>query len=108
MLGMHTVNFDPVQFTWLGSMNREVSLALSWHTAKVQTYDDLKKFDLLIPGTGAGADSQIIPLAINHLAKTKFKIIQGYRDTYESSLALDRGCRRIPIGSATRRSACSS
>jgi len=91
MLGVNTVGFDPVQFTWLGSMNREASLALSWHTAKVQTYDDLKKFDLLIPGTGAGADSQIIPLALNHLAGTKFKIIQGYSDTYQSSLALERG-----------------
>lgn len=91
IIGVNTVGFDPVQFTWLGSMNREVSLALSWHTAKVQTFDDLKKYELLIPGTGAGADSQIIPVAINHLAGTKFKIIAGYSDTYQASLALERG-----------------
>ena len=91
MLGQNPVHFDPLGFDWLGSMNREVSLALSWHRSKVKTFDDLKKFELLVPGTGAGADSQIIPLAINHLAGTKFKIIRGYKDTDEAALAVERG-----------------
>jgi tripartite-type tricarboxylate transporter receptor subunit TctC len=91
MLGQNPVHFDPLGFEWLGSMNREVSLALSWHTSKVKSFDDLKKFELLVPGTGAGADSQIIPLAINHLAGTQFKIIPGYKDTGEAALAVERG-----------------
>lgn len=91
LLGKTEVPFDPFKLTWLGSMNREVSLAIAWHTSKVKTLADLKQYDLLIPGTGAGADSEIIPLAINNLAGTKFKIIQGYRDTVESALALERG-----------------
>src|SRR5579872_7269655 len=63
MLGENPVNFDPLRFTWLGSMNRDVSLAMSWHTAKVKTFDDLRSNELLVPGTGAGADSEILPLA---------------------------------------------
>jgi tripartite-type tricarboxylate transporter receptor subunit TctC len=91
MLGKNEVRFDPLALTWLGSMNREVTLAMSWHTSKVKTFDDLKTTELLVPGTGAGADSEIIPLAINNLAGTKFKIIQGYRDTSEGALAMERG-----------------
>ncbi|MDB5649882.1 MAG: Tripartite-type tricarboxylate transporter, receptor component TctC [Hyphomicrobiales bacterium] len=91
MLGRTDVNFDPYKFTWLGSMNREFSLAISWHTSKVKTLDDLMKQELLIPGTGAGADSQIIPLAINNLVGTKFKIINGYVNTTEAALAMERG-----------------
>jgi tripartite-type tricarboxylate transporter receptor subunit TctC len=91
MLGRTDVNFDPYKFTWLGSMNRESSLAISWHTSKVKTLDDLLKQELLIPGTGAGADSQIIPLAINNLVGTKFKIINGYLNTTEAALAMERG-----------------
>jgi len=91
MLGKNDVNFDPLRFTWLGSMNRDVSLAMAWHTAAVKTFDDLKRTDLLVPGTGAGADSEIIPLAINSLAVTRFKIIEGYRDTPTAALAMERG-----------------
>jgi tripartite-type tricarboxylate transporter receptor subunit TctC len=91
VLGRNEVKYDPLQFTWLGSMNREATLAMSWHTSKVKTYEDLTKTELLVPGTGAGADSEIIPLAFNALAGTKFKIIAGYKDTLDGALAMERG-----------------
>jgi tripartite-type tricarboxylate transporter receptor subunit TctC len=91
ILGNTKANFDPFKMVWLGSMNREVSLAISWHTAKVKTFDDLKKTELLIPGTGAGADSQILPVAFNNLAGTKFKIILGYPNTTKAALSMEQG-----------------
>jgi tripartite-type tricarboxylate transporter receptor subunit TctC len=91
MLGKNEVNFDPRKFNWLGSMNREITIALSWHTSKVKTFDDLRKMELMVPGTGAGADSEIMPRAFNSLAGTKFKIISGYRETTEASLQLETG-----------------
>ena len=91
VLGKNEIKYDPLQFTWLGSMNREATLAMSWHTSKVKTYEDLKNTELLVPGTGAGADSEIIPLAFNSLAGTKFKIIAGYKDTTDGALAMERG-----------------
>src|SRR5262245_41907962 len=90
-LGRNELKYDPLRLTWLGSMNREATLALSWHTAKVKTFEDLKTTELLVPGTGAGADSEIIPLAFNSLAGTKFKIISGYRNTSEAAIAMERG-----------------
>ncbi len=91
MLGENEVNVDPLKFTWLGSMNRDVSLAMSWHTSKIKTFADLQQHQLLVPGTGAGADSEVMPLAFNRLAGTKFKIIEGYRDTAIAALAMERG-----------------
>jgi tripartite-type tricarboxylate transporter receptor subunit TctC len=91
MLGENEVNVDPLKFTWLGSMNRDVSLAMSWLTSKIKTFADLKEHQLLVPGTGAGADSEIMPLAFNRLAGTRFKIIEGYRDTSIAALAMERG-----------------
>ncbi len=72
-------------------MNRESTLAMSWHTSKVKTYEDLRQMELLVPGTGAGADSELIPVALNFLAGTKFKIIKGYKNTHDASLAMERG-----------------
>jgi len=57
----------------------------------VKSYEDLKTTELLVPGTGAGADSEIMPRAFNNLAGTKFKIIAGYKDTTEGALAMERG-----------------
>jgi len=91
LLGRNEVNFDPLRLNWLGSMNREVTVALSWMTSKVKTFDDLTKHELLVPGTGAGADSEIMPRAFNNLAGTRFKIIMGYRETTEASLQLETG-----------------
>jgi tripartite-type tricarboxylate transporter receptor subunit TctC len=90
-LGKNEVRYDPLAFTWIGSMNRESTLAMSWHTSKVKTYEDLTKTELLVPGTGAGADSEIIPHAFNNLAGTKFKIVAGYKDSTEGALAMERG-----------------
>ena len=72
-------------------MNREVGIALSWGTSAVKTFEDVRRIELLVPGTGAGADSEIIPRAYNNLAGTKFKIVSGYRDTSEASLQLETG-----------------
>ena len=91
ILGKKDIEFDPLKMTWLGSMNREITVALSWGTSPVKTLDDVRKTELLVPGTGAGADSEIIPRAYNNLAGTKFKIISGYRDTAEAALLLESG-----------------
>ena len=34
ILGKNEVRYDPLQFTWIGSMNRESTLAMSWHTPR--------------------------------------------------------------------------
>lgn len=89
--GSKALDFDPLKFTWIGSMNKESSLAISWHTAAVKTARDLFEKELLIAGTSAGSDSQIIPEALNGVLGTKFKIISGYKDMRTATLALERG-----------------
>ena len=39
-LGRNELKYDPLRLTWIGSMNREATLAMSWHTSKVKTYED--------------------------------------------------------------------
>jgi tripartite-type tricarboxylate transporter receptor subunit TctC len=91
MLGGTGIDFDPMKFTWLGSMNKESSLAISWHTSKVKTAQDLMKTELLTAATSAGSDNQIIPQALNGLIGTKFKIVSGYYAMSNATLALERG-----------------
>ncbi len=90
-LARNEMGIDFLKFNWIGSMNRESTVALSWHTSKVKTLEDLQKIELLVPGTGAGADSELIPVALNSLLGTKFKIIKGYKNTTDGALAVERG-----------------
>jgi tripartite-type tricarboxylate transporter receptor subunit TctC len=91
VLGRTDINIDPLKLTWLGSMNREISVAFSSSRSGVKDFSDLKRTELLTPGTGAGADSEIMPIAFNNLAGTKFKIVKGYKGTAEAALAVERG-----------------
>ena len=91
MLGRSDLKFDPLKLTWLGSMSRSVSVALSWHNARVKTFEDLLAHELIIPGTGVGADTQIVPTAIGHLTGARFKLIPGYPNILEAALAMEKG-----------------
>jgi tripartite-type tricarboxylate transporter receptor subunit TctC len=89
--GNEAFDFDPLKFVWLGSMNKESSVALSWHTSQVKTARDLFTHQLLTAATSADSDSKIIPDALNGLIGTKFKIVTGYGGMTDAALALDRG-----------------
>ncbi len=89
--GAGTVDFDPLKFTWLGSPTRESSLAVSWHSARVKTAQDLLTTELLVAGTGASAASETVPRALNGLIGTKFKIISGYDGLTRATLSVEAG-----------------
>jgi tripartite-type tricarboxylate transporter receptor subunit TctC len=91
MLGRSPVKFDPFALSWIGSISTSTAIAMSWHTSKLRTLDDLLRDELVVPGTGAGADTQIVPAAMNNLVGTKFRIIPGYQNILQAALAMERG-----------------
>ena len=91
MLGRSPVKFDPFALSWIGSISTSTAIAMSWHTSKIRTLEDLMRDELVVPGTGAGADTQIVPAAINNLVGTRFKIIPGYQNILQAALAMERG-----------------
>jgi tripartite-type tricarboxylate transporter receptor subunit TctC len=91
LLGGTKTDFEPLTFVWIGSMDRIVSVGVSWHTVPLKTIDDVKANEMISPGTGAGADSEIMPLAFNRLVGTKFKVIPGYPGIARAALAMEQG-----------------
>ncbi|MCC2096435.1 MAG: hypothetical protein KDJ29_06060, partial [Hyphomicrobiales bacterium] len=41
LFGNKKAKFDPVRFTWIGSMNNEVSTCVAWHKVPVNTWEDM-------------------------------------------------------------------
>jgi tripartite-type tricarboxylate transporter receptor subunit TctC len=84
------IQYEPLKFNWVGSLSSDVSLVLSWHTRPFKTIDDLRKTEMVVAGTGSGADSVIFPYILNGVLGTKMKIVTGYPGAADFLLAVER------------------
>jgi tripartite-type tricarboxylate transporter receptor subunit TctC len=91
LLGNDRAEFDAAKFSWIGSMNDEVSVCVAWHTTGVKTLDDVMKKKLTVGGTGPSADTDQFPKILNGALGTKFDIVAGYPGGNEVNLAMERG-----------------
>jgi tripartite-type tricarboxylate transporter receptor subunit TctC len=85
------IQFDARKFNWIGSITSDVSLVLSWHTRPFKTMDDIRQREMIVAGTGSGADSVIFPYILNGVLNTKFKVVTGYPGANDFLLATERG-----------------
>ncbi len=83
-------DFDATQFGWIGSLNREVMVCVSWHTSPVKSLQDVMSSELIVGGS-AGADTELIPIALNRLLGTRFRPVVGYADGPTILVAMQRG-----------------
>lgn len=91
LLGGEGVQFDPLKFNWIGSANNEVSICGAWHTTGIKTWDDLMHKELIVGGTGSGADTDTFPLILKNMFGAKLKLISGYPGGSDVLLAMERG-----------------
>ena len=83
---------DDKSFTWIGSMNNEVSLCVAWHTSGVKTIEEAMARELTTSATSLGADdTTVFPAVLNAMIGTKFKWITGYPGGSTMNLAMERG-----------------
>jgi tripartite-type tricarboxylate transporter receptor subunit TctC len=85
------VRYDADKFNWLGSTGPQNEVILVWHTAGVKTIEQATEKEVILGGTGAGAGIVILPMVVNNLLGTKFKIVTGYRTSEDVNLGLERG-----------------
>jgi tripartite-type tricarboxylate transporter receptor subunit TctC len=86
-----SVAFDARKFTWLGSMNTDVSVCISWATSPIKTWDDWKSKEFVLGGEGAGSDPNILALMYRNVFGAKVKLVSGYPGTNDITLAMQRG-----------------
>lgn len=90
LMGSGKVNYDLRQFKWIGSLAKEDTVCLVWHTSPVMTLDDAKTRTVTLAATGTASNSTLGPYLLNDILGTKFKPISGY-DGGTSMLAVERG-----------------
>lgn len=90
LLGNDKAKFDVRKFSFIGSIAKTQLLCVNWHTSQ---YTDIRQMvgkPATVSATGRTGNSATMPLILNQLMGTKFKVIMGY-STSGSRLALERG-----------------
>jgi tripartite-type tricarboxylate transporter receptor subunit TctC len=85
------VRFDPVKLLWIGSSNREAQVTYLWHTAPVDTFEDIRSKEIVVGAQAPGTTQYDYPMLVNHLFGFKFKVITGYESTPKIHLAMESG-----------------
>lgn len=80
------------QFNYLGGTSEpNARVCAAWQSKLVKTTDDLFKHELIVAGAGVGSGPSLIPIALNNILGTKFKLVEGYAGTQQANLAMERG-----------------
>ena len=90
LLGNPVARYDPTKFAWIGSITTQYSTCMVWSTSSIQTIEDATKREVRVSTTGLAGNSGKLPLMLNTLLGTKFKVIAGYT-TSGMRLAVERG-----------------
>ena len=85
------VPHDPNKFIYLGSANSDVYVCYVRSDAPVKTFNDVLDKELILGASNPGATTYDLPLMLNNVLGTKFRIVTGYPGSREITLALERG-----------------
>lgn len=91
LFGMPGARYDARSFNWIGSLNTEVAVTVSWFNSSIKNAEDLRTKELVVGGGGATDGSVIFPVAVSKVLGLKIKVIPGYNGTAAIALAMERG-----------------
>ena len=91
LLGTEATQFRATEFGWVGSANDEVSVCAAWGTSGISRFEDLYVRPVFVGGSGAGADTDVFPKALNSILGTKLRLVTGYPGGADITLAMQRG-----------------
>jgi tripartite-type tricarboxylate transporter receptor subunit TctC len=89
--GAAGARFDPTKLSWIGTPAKETNVCIAYHTARVQSVEDLFDKPLILGDTGPGTGTRSYPKALNDLIGTKFKLVGGFPASSDVFLAMERG-----------------
>jgi tripartite-type tricarboxylate transporter receptor subunit TctC len=82
--------YDPTKFNPIGSTSPEVSVAVTWYTSPVKTFDDLFTREVTTGSTGMNDDTGRFALMMKKLTGAKIKIVTGYPGGNDVTMAMEK------------------
>jgi tripartite-type tricarboxylate transporter receptor subunit TctC len=86
------LKFDASRFNWLGSLSDLPAVLSVWAaTTPARTLDEAKKVEVVVGSSGKSSQTYTMPILMNHLLGTRFKVVLGYKGGAELSMAMEQG-----------------
>ena len=82
---------DTQKFGWIGGLGEPNRVCFTSSHSTIKTAKDLLGQELIVGATAASAGPSVTPNLLNKVLGTKFRIVDGYRDTPEVIMAVKRG-----------------
>jgi tripartite-type tricarboxylate transporter receptor subunit TctC len=86
-----SAKYDVQDWTWIGRAEKLTNVGVVWHTSPVRTLGDARERELIFGANSVTGPTSLIPWALNRLAGTRIKVIEGYDSEVASILAMQRG-----------------
>jgi tripartite-type tricarboxylate transporter receptor subunit TctC len=86
-----STRFDATKFTWIGSTTDEVSLCVTWNRTNIHKFADTYREELIVGGTGSGADADVFPQIVKGVLGAKMRLVSGYPGGNDIEFAMERG-----------------
>jgi tripartite-type tricarboxylate transporter receptor subunit TctC len=90
LFGAQGARFDARQLNWLGSLNAEVGLVVTYKTSATKTAADAFTRQTIMGANGATDGNNIVPHTMNKVLGTRFKVIPGYGTTNTVAMAMEQ------------------
>ncbi len=81
----------PTEFEFIGSADSGVRLCVTVASSKIKTFEDALKMPSSFGGSGPGSSTTDYAAFLNALAGSKFKIVNGYKGSRTTIIAMERG-----------------
>jgi tripartite-type tricarboxylate transporter receptor subunit TctC len=88
LLGTPNVEYQADGFGWIGRIEVDDDVLVSWRTSKVKSIDDAWREVAVLSGSNSGIS---MPTILSHVIGAKFKIITGYSGSSDNLLNMERG-----------------
>ena len=85
------LNYDPSRMNYLGSAASDDYLCVVRPDAPATTFDDMFKTQVIMGGASANGTIGYVPIMLNNVLGTKFKVVFGYPGSREIMMAIQKG-----------------
>jgi tripartite-type tricarboxylate transporter receptor subunit TctC len=91
VLHAESTPFDAGKFSWMGSVSSYGGIVQVSGRTGARTADDLRRIPVVMGSWGVETSSYTLPVLLDTLAGTKFKVVTGYRGAADVDLAIEGG-----------------
>lgn len=90
-MGKSAIQTSLRDFNWIGNFSQSNNVVATWTTSQTKTIADAQKRETPVGASGPSSTAGQLPLFLNAIVGTRFKVVHGYEGGAAIDLAMQRG-----------------